>query len=104
MSKGLLGKWAEIEVGSLELGDQIIAQWVPLLGITYDSEDDLIDITLDRFTHLIHHPKQIIVDQTAAGLASVAIVDEDGARQMVRLKQPLMLPPATARSVGAQAK
>ena len=37
MSKALLGKWAEIEVASLDLGDQIIAEWVPLLGITYDS-------------------------------------------------------------------
>jgi len=36
-----------------------------------------------------------------AGLASVAVIDEDGARQVVRLKEPLMLPPANPRPVNA---
>ena len=58
MSKGLLGKRAEVEVASLELGDQITAEWVPLLGITYDSRDDLIDVAFDRANHLIRHPSQ----------------------------------------------
>jgi hypothetical protein len=38
ISRGLLGKRAEIEAASLELGDQIEAEWVPLLGITYDQK------------------------------------------------------------------
>src|SRR5258705_6749613 len=80
MSKALLGKWAEIEVASLDLGDQIVAEWVPLLGITYDSKDDLVDVALDRFNHLIRGPREITVDESRAGLGSVAIIDEDGAR------------------------
>ena len=36
LSHGLLGARAEIEVASLDLGDQIEAEWLPLLGITYD--------------------------------------------------------------------
>ena len=36
LSKGLVGMRAEIEVASLALGDQIVAEWLPLLGITYD--------------------------------------------------------------------
>jgi hypothetical protein len=104
MSKALLGKWAEIEVASLDLGDQIVAGWVPLLGITYDSKDDLVDVALDRFSHLIRRPRAITADDTSAGLSSVAVVDEDGARQIVRLREPLMLPPATPRPIVAQAK
>jgi hypothetical protein len=96
MSKGLLGKWAEIEVASLDLGDQIVAEWVPMLGITYDSRDDLLDVALDRGNHLIRHPREILVEEAQAGLASVAVIDQDGARQIVRLKAPLMLPPASA--------
>jgi len=92
MSKALLGKWAEVEVASLDLGDQIVAEWIPLLGITYDSRDDLLDVALDRANHLIRRPREIIVEETAAGLTSVAVVDADGVRQMVKLKQPLMLP------------
>jgi len=43
MSKALTGKRAEIEVASLDLGDQITAEWLPLIGITYDLHDDLLD-------------------------------------------------------------
>jgi uncharacterized protein DUF5335 len=95
MSKGLIGKWAEVEVASLDLGDQITIEWIPLIGITYDSRDDLLDVALDRTNHLIRHPNQIVVDETAAGLASVAVVDGEGVRQVVRLKEPLRLPPAS---------
>jgi hypothetical protein len=94
MSKGLMGKWAEVEVASLELGDQIVAEWVPMIGITYDSRDDLLDVALDRANHLIRHPREILVEEGPTGLASVAVVDQDGARQVVRLKEPLMLPAA----------
>ena len=100
MSKALLGKWAEIEVASLDLGDQIVAEWVPLLGITYDSKDDLVDVALDRFNHLIRRPREITVDESPGGLESVAIIDEDGARQVVKFKDPLMLPPATSLTNG----
>ena len=96
MSKALLGKWAEIEVASLDLGDQIVAEWVPLLGITYDSKGDLVDVALDRLNHLIRRPREITVDESPAGLGSVAIIDEDGARQVVKFKDPLGLPPATS--------
>jgi len=102
MSKALLGKWAEIEVASLDLGDQIVAERVPLLGVTYDSKDDLLDVALDRFNHLIRRPREITVDETSAGLSSVAVVDEEGARQIVRLKEPLTLPPVTSAPASAQ--
>jgi len=91
MSMALLGKWAEIEVVTLDLGDQIIADWVPLLGISYDSNDDVLDVALDRANHSIQRPRQIVVEETTDGLASVAVIDESGARQVVRLKEPLKL-------------
>ena len=37
MSGVLIGKWAELEVATLDLGDQIVAERLPLLGITYRS-------------------------------------------------------------------
>lgn len=94
MSKVLLGKRAEIEVATLDLGDQIVAKWVPLIGIMYDSKDDLLDVALDRANHLIRHPREIVADESATGLERVAVVDADGARQIVNLKTPIMLPPA----------
>ena len=41
---------AEIEVASLDLGDQIEAEWLPLLGITYDDKDDVLEIALEELT------------------------------------------------------
>jgi hypothetical protein len=38
LSQGLVGAQAEIEVASLDLGDQIEAEWLPLLGITYEDQ------------------------------------------------------------------
>jgi Family of unknown function (DUF5335) len=94
LSKALLGYWAEIEVASLDGGDQIVAERVPLLGITYDSGDDVLDVALTRSDHLILHPRAIVLEETQAGFVSVAVVDGDGARQIVRWTQPRMLPPA----------
>jgi hypothetical protein len=94
MSTTLLrGKWAEIEVASLENGDQIIAEWIPMIGVTYDSRDDLVDVALDRIDHLIRHPNEIVVEEGTEGLVSIAVTAVDGTRHIVRLKQPPMLPP-----------
>ena len=64
MSKGLLGKRAEIEA-------------------------------LDRANRLIRRPGEIDVEEGMDGLNSVAILDADGVRHIIRMKVPLMLPPAT---------
>lgn len=96
VSKALLGKWAEIEVATLDLGDQIVAEWVPLLGISYDPKDDVLDVVLDRANHMIQRPREIVVEDAGDGLTSVAVIDESGARQIVRLKEPLKLPAATS--------
>jgi hypothetical protein len=102
VSKLLIGKRAEIEVASLALGDQVEAEWLPLLGITYDPKDDVIDIALDGLGHLVPHPREVWVDLAVTGLGSIAIVDGEGARQIVQLRDPLMLPPpAEARETAA---
>lgn len=92
ITHALVGKRAEIEVASLDLGDQIVAEWIPLLGITYDSKDDLLDVALDRSNHLIRHPREILVERTDGTVFSIAVIDAEGTRQIVRLKDPLMLP------------
>lgn len=95
MSKALrVGTKAEVEVASPELGDQILAKWVPMIGVTYDSKDDLLDVALDRADHLVYHPKEIAVEEGAEGLLSIAVTTADGTRQIVRLKEPLQLPAA----------
>jgi uncharacterized protein DUF5335 len=92
MSKAIVGKRAEIEVASLKLGDQIEAEWLPLLGISYDPKDDLIEIALEGLDHLIHKPREVWVEEQGLERSSLEIIDAEGVRQIVVLKDPMMLP------------
>jgi hypothetical protein len=93
VSRGLGGRQAEIEVASLALGDQVQARWLPLLGLVYDPKDDIVEVALDGLDHMISKPREIYSDSTAGELTSLEIVDAEGTRQIVRLREPLMLPP-----------
>ena len=94
ISRGLDGKRATIEVASLALGDQLEAEWVPIIGISYDPKDDLVEIALEGLDHMIRRPREIYVAEGAEGVRAVEIIDGEGARQIVKLRSPLALPPA----------
>ncbi|HEU4853317.1 MAG TPA: DUF5335 domain-containing protein [Telluria sp.] len=97
MSKSLLvGKQVEIEVIGLNIGAQIEQKWIQLMGISYDPKDDLIEILVEGLDHLIPKPREVWVDQGATGLASIEVVDADDVRQIIRLREPLMLPSSAA--------
>jgi len=93
MSKGLAGKRAQIEVAALPLGDQIAVKRVPIIGITYDPKNDILEVALEGLDHIIHKPRSLTVDESNAGLVGLEIVDGDGRKQIVKLMEPLMLPP-----------
>ncbi len=96
MSKGLIGKQAEIEIASLALGSHVQSEWLPLLGIVYDPKSDVIEIALDGLDHMIPRPRELYVDIGPGGMANLEIVDSGGVRQIVTLRDPLMLPPVSA--------
>jgi hypothetical protein len=99
ISKALVGKRAEIEVASLALGDQVKAEWLPLLGITYDPKNDILDVALDGVDHVVKAPRALHVDEEALGaLVNLEIVDGEDVRHIIVLRDPLMLPPASAVS------
>ena len=91
LSKTLEGKQAEIEVASLSLGDQVEAEWLPLHGITYDPNDDLVEVALERLDHMIRKPREIYLEDWIRGLTTIEIVDADRTKQVVKLREPLML-------------
>ena len=106
ITNSLIGKQAEIEVVSLDLGDQIEAEWAPLIGITYDHKNDLIEIALDDMDHLIRSPRSAVPDDPdwlTDVVAAIEIVDGDGNRQIVKFKDPLALP-APAEDAGMAAR
>jgi hypothetical protein len=106
MSTALEGKRVQIEAASLELGDQIVAEWLPLLGVTYDSRDDLFDVALGglELDHLIRHPRQVLVQEGPSGVEMIALVTEDGTKELLRLQDPLMLPAQGKKPAGSTAR
>jgi hypothetical protein len=63
-----------------------------LLGITYEPKDDIAEVMLDGYDHMIRGPREIYLDNGAGALTSIEIVDANGVKQIVKLKDPLMLP------------
>jgi hypothetical protein len=100
MSKILVGKRAEIEVASLKLGDPLEAEWIPLLGISYDPNNDLIEIALAGAHHRIERPREVWPEEKGLELSSLEIIDADGVRRIVLLRDPLMLPASSAATAG----
>ena len=103
MSKVLTGKQAEIDVESLSLGVQVESRYAPLHGITYDHRSEMLEIMLERWEHNIPHVGEIWVDQDGISLNSIRVVDTDGVEQIIKLRDPLMLPdPQLAAGVSRQ--
>lgn len=98
ITNALQGRQVEIEVVGLDLGDQIQAEWLSLNGLTYDPNDDTFYVYVEdtdmMFDHGISHPKEILVHLGATGglLDQVIVVDAEGRRHLVRLREPLELP------------
>jgi Family of unknown function (DUF5335) len=98
LSTTLEGKQAEIEIASLRLGDQVEADWLPLLGIAYDPDDDIVEVALEGLDHLIPKPRELYAEEGPGGLTALEIIDADDVKQIVKLRDPLMLPsPSQAR-------
>jgi hypothetical protein len=93
VSKLLDGKRAEVEVASLKIGDQIEAEWLPLKGINYNPDTDMIDVALEGVDHVIRHPREVFVDQEAVLLKSMEVIDTDNFQRIIKLRDPIMLPP-----------
>ncbi|WFU82523.1 DUF5335 domain-containing protein [Bradyrhizobium sp. CIAT3101] len=100
ISKALTGKRAEIEVASLNRGDQIEAEWLPFYGISYDPRNDVVALALEGHDHLIHKPREIYIEGEGLVLSSLEVIDADGVRQIVVLRDPLMLPAPSSAKAG----
>ena len=80
-----------LKAASLKPGDQIQAEWAPVVGIVYDPKDDVLKMALGGLDHMIPKPREIYVDEGPLGLTSFEAVDADDVRHIVQLREPLML-------------
>ncbi len=91
LSKNLPVEQAEIKVSSLNLGNQTEAEWLRIMGVTYDHKNDILVISLDGLEHIIHRPKVIFVDEINGVLKSFEAMDADDVQHIVQLRKPLAL-------------
>ena len=94
LTKALAEQRAEVEVEALRLGHRTDAQWVPLLGLSYDPCADAISLVLEGMDVTISKPREIYLDGADNEWTGLDIVDADGEQHIVQLKEPLMLPSA----------
>ena len=93
LSRAIHGQAARLEIASVGLGDQVEAEWAPLLGVTYDPKDDLFEIQLQGVDHLISHPRSFAVRERDGLADSLAVIDGEGTEHIVQLRDPIALPP-----------
>jgi len=91
VSRAVVGRRAELDVTSLELGDLVEARWLPLLGVVFDARGDVLEIALDGVGHSIVSPREIVVEETQRGLVALEIVAADDSVEILRFREPLLL-------------
>jgi hypothetical protein len=91
-SRGWVGRWADIEVASHQIGSQVEARRLPLFGMSYDPKDDVLELLVGELRHLIWAPREFYVDEPPLGIVCLQIIDADGIQDIVTLREPLMLP------------
>ena len=92
VTKQLKAQMVEVDVASLQLGDQIKADWVRLLGLSYDPQNDAIEIMLDGIDITVPKPREIHFDGSGSHWTALDIRDAEGLQHILELKDPLLLP------------
>ena len=102
LSKVLQGKEAQIDVNALDIGAQVEAEFTPLLGIVYDPRNEILEVLVEGLDHTIANVREIFVDHDGMNLNSVSVIDADGVQQIIRLRDPAMLPAQPSQGVASQ--
>lgn len=93
VSKQLKATEAEVEVAGLNIGDQVEAEWIKCYGVSYDPKDDVVAVVLEGLDHMIYHPQKILVDEVDHKLLTIEIIDKNGLRHIINMKEELPLLP-----------
>jgi hypothetical protein len=96
-SRILVGKRTNIEIVSESFGSQFGADGLPLIGIVYDANEDIIEIALEGLDHIVYRPLAVYFDEGFSKQMVLHVIDNDGLRQTVMMRDPLMLPGSKLR-------
>jgi hypothetical protein len=91
MSESLRATQVGIEVASLSIGDQVVANQAALTGITYDPKCADLMIITESLEHVIYGPNEIFVQESDDGVASIEALDSADTKHIVTLTPRLMI-------------
>jgi hypothetical protein len=78
----------DVEVLEPDLGDQIAAQGARLLGITYETTTNSLELELDSGDHRVYDPQEVWTVEEADGfLSAIEVVHPDGGREVISVKR-----------------
>ena len=94
LSKKLKSEKAEVEVEAFGVFDHVEAEWLPIVGISYDPKDDIFSVYMenekgDNLDHIIHTPESVELDYDGDMLKAVEIMGGDGGKTVIKFKVPL---------------
>ncbi len=85
VTKVVRGRMVDIDVLSDEFGAQKDISRHRLLGLSYDPDDNVLEVECNEIDHLIEDPKEVYLEVEGTDLRSFMVVQSDDTRQVVRL-------------------
>ena len=77
-----------IEFLSTELGDQVEADAARLLGLSYDTKSEALQVLLDNVDHLVFRPSDLwAVEEDDGFLSSIEILRNDGTKEILTIRR-----------------
>jgi hypothetical protein len=81
-------EFADVELIGPEIGDQVVASGVRLLGIDYDPHTRALEILLDGGDRRVYEPREVwTVEDSNGFINSMEVILADGTRQVMKIKQ-----------------
>lgn len=78
----------DVEVIDPDLGDLTAARGVRLLGITYDTKANSLELELEPGDHRVYKPREVWTVEEADGfLSAIEVVHRDGGRDVINVKR-----------------
>jgi uncharacterized protein YuzE len=100
ITQSMRGRLIEIDVIGFDLGALVEAEWLSLVGMTYEPDDDVLYVYVESPTggvdHAIERPRRVYVQLDAAGMNQLVVFDADEHGQFLRLRAPRELPEPTS--------
>lgn len=81
-----------ISIMGERIGVQSESEDSALVGISYDSNDQVLEIDASSISHRVRNPKEIYVREESGTLSSIEVMADDGTKQIIELRPLPSLP------------